>query len=233
MDRVGTLIVARDRLFRDGFAHLVEGYCAVAGTTSLEQALEEVERGLRPRLLIVDAAAVHFAALQRIRSQLHAVKIVILLDSDTALPFAMPAECDIDGYILKDISPETLERSLGLILDGHAVMPRGFASAMFRDRTPAVPVDERRFLTARESEVLQFLCRGLSNKGIARELDISAQTVKVHLKTLLRKLQVRNRTEAAVWAMTRPAASTEAHRLGMSGREAAEVRATPQWAFDA
>jgi DNA-binding NarL/FixJ family response regulator len=103
MDKIDTLIVARDRLFRDGFAQIVETQFTVFGTAGLEEALGEVERGQRPHLLIVEAAAVRFATLQRVRAELPTVKIVVLLDSDEVLPFAMPAECDIDGYIMKDI----------------------------------------------------------------------------------------------------------------------------------
>ena len=76
---------------------------------------------------------------------------------------------------------------------------------MFRPREAAAAAGDRSFLTARETEVLGSLSRGHSNKEIARELDMSAATVKVHLKGVLRKLQVRNRTEAAVWAITRSA----------------------------
>jgi two-component system nitrate/nitrite response regulator NarL len=93
-----------------------------------------------------------------------------------------------------------------LIMAGQSVMPSGLASAMFRQREAAASAGDRSFLTARESEVLASLSRGHSNKEIARELTMSAATVKVHLKGVLRKLQVRNRTEAAVWAINRPAA---------------------------
>jgi two-component system nitrate/nitrite response regulator NarL len=220
---IETLIVTRDRLFRDGFAQIVGARFAVVGTASLDEAWGEVERGLRPRLLIMEAAAVEFATLRRIRAALPAVKIVVLLDSDRAMPFAAPSECDIDGFVLKDISPETLTQSLGLIMAGQAVMPIGFANAMLRDHATTALADERRFLTSREGEVLQSLCRGLTNKGIARELDISAATVKVHLNTLLRKLQVRNRTEAAIWAITRPAGSTDWRVPRKSDREPAVV----------
>jgi two-component system nitrate/nitrite response regulator NarL len=206
MDRIDTLIVARDRLFREGFAQLVGTGFAVVGTASLDQALEEIAGGLRPRLLILAAAAVNFEALQRVRAELPTVKTVVLMDSDQPMSFTAPAHCDIDGYILTDVSPETLKLSLGLIMAGQSVMPSGLASSMFRERQTAAAASDRSFLTARESEVLGSLSRGHSNKEIARELDMSAATVKVHLKGVLRKLQVRNRTEAAVWAISRPAA---------------------------
>src|SRR5476649_1548549 len=118
MARVDTLIVARDRLFREGFAQLVGTDFAVVGTANLDLASAEIAGGLRPRLLILAAAAVNFEALQRIRSELPTVKTVVLMDSDQPMSFATPAHCDIDGYILTDVSPETLKLSLGLIMAG-------------------------------------------------------------------------------------------------------------------
>jgi two-component system nitrate/nitrite response regulator NarL len=205
MDRIDTLIVARDRLFREGFAQLVGADFAVVGTATLDRALEEIGRGMRPRLLILAAAAIDFGALQRIRSQLPTVKIVMLMDVDQPMSFTAPAQCDIDGYILTDVSPETFKLSLGLIMAGQSVMPSGLASAMFRERKVAASANDRS-LTERERQVLRSLSRGHSNKEIAREINMSAATVKVHLKAVLRKLQVRNRTEAAVWAIGRSAA---------------------------
>jgi two-component system, NarL family, nitrate/nitrite response regulator NarL len=204
MDRTDTLIVARDRLFREGFAQLAGTDFAVVGAVDLDQALTMVRGGLRPRLLVIAAASVNFDALQPIRSELPTVKTVVLIDPDQPVSFATP-QYDIDGYILTDVLPETLKLSLGLVIAGQAVMPSGLASAMFRKQEVVASAGDRSFLTARESEVLQSLARGHSNKEIARELDMSAATVKVHLKGVLRKLQVRNRTEAAVWAISRSA----------------------------
>jgi two-component system nitrate/nitrite response regulator NarL len=205
MNRIDTLIVARDRFFREGFAQLVGTDFAVAGTATLDQALAEIQGGKRPRLLILAAASVDFASLQQIRSALPTVKTVVLIDPDQPMSFTAPAQCDIDGYIMTDVPPETLKLSLGLIMAGQAVMPSGLASELFRRREAAASASDRSFLTARESEVLRSLSRGHSNKEIARELTMSAATVKVHLKGVLRKLQVRNRTEAAVWAISRSA----------------------------
>jgi two-component system, NarL family, nitrate/nitrite response regulator NarL len=206
MNAIDTLIVARDRLIREGFAHIVGTGFAVVGAASLEQALADIGGGLRPRLLIIAAVSLNLAALQQIRSELPTIKTVVLMDPEQQMSFTAPAQDDIDGYILTDVSPETFRLSLDLILAGQSVMPSGLASAMFRQREAAAAASDRSFLTAREQEVLGSLSRGHSNKEIARDLNMSAATVKVHLKGVLRKLQVRNRTEAAVWAINRSAA---------------------------
>jgi two-component system nitrate/nitrite response regulator NarL len=207
LNRIATLIVARDRLFREGFAQIVGTGFAVVGAANLDQASAEIGGGLRPRLLIVAAASLNFDTLKNFRSELPTVKTVVLMDDpDQPMSFTTPAQNQIDGYIPSDVSPEMLKLSLRLILAGQAVMPSGLASAMFRQRKAAAAASDRSFLTTREQEVLGSLSRGLSNKEIARDIKMNVATVEVHIKAVLRKLNVRNRTEAAVWAINRPAA---------------------------
>jgi two-component system, NarL family, nitrate/nitrite response regulator NarL len=216
--RIDTLVVARDRLFGEDLAQIIAKHFAVVGTASLDLARGEIECGLRPRLLIIEAAALEFGALRRIRSEVPAVKTVVLMESGQAMPFAAPAQCDIDGCIPRDMSPETLKLSLGLILAGQAVMPSRPACTRYCGPTPSMRRHERRFLTPRECDVLRLLSLGRMTKEIARELGVSAATVKVDLKVLLGKLKVRNRTEAAVWAFGQLAGS-----VGPS-RQRGEVR---------
>jgi two-component system, NarL family, nitrate/nitrite response regulator NarL len=207
LNRIATLIVARDRLIREGFAKIVGTEFAVVGAANLDQALAEMGGGLRPRLLIVAAALLNFDTLKKFCLELPTVKTVVLMDDpDQPMSFTTPAQNQIDGYIPSDVSPEMLKLSLRLILAGQAVMPSGLASAMFRQRKAAAAASDRSFLTAREQEVLGSLSRGLSNKEIARDIKMNVATVEVHIKAVLRKLNVRNRTEAAVWAINRPAA---------------------------
>jgi DNA-binding NarL/FixJ family response regulator len=206
--RIDTLIVARDRLFREDFSFIVEEHFAVVGAESLDECLEEIAHGLRPRLLVIESAAIHFASLQRIRTKVPGIKTVLLMDSDQAKLLKTPAQCDIDGCIPADISPETLKLSLGLIIAGQAVMPSRLASALYYGQTSGM----RRFLTPRECDLLRLLCLGRLSKEIARELRISAASVKVGLNVLLHKLDVGTRTEAAVWAYSQLAGSLGSSR---------------------
>jgi DNA-binding CsgD family transcriptional regulator len=82
-----------------------------------------------------------------------------------------------------------------IVTRDQAVMPSEVAGAIFRHREAAIPGNDLRPLTPREGEVLRSLRRGQSTKQIARELGMSTATVKVHMKTLLGKLQVRSRTK--------------------------------------
>jgi two-component system, NarL family, nitrate/nitrite response regulator NarL len=106
-----------------------------------------------------------------------------------------------DGYLMKDVSPEALLQSLELVMLGEKVFPTNLAAMLLNlDSTPS-PMNSIRGLSPREQEILQALVTGASNKLIAIKLGITEATVKVHLKTLLRKIDVNNRTQAAIWAM--------------------------------
>jgi two-component system, NarL family, nitrate/nitrite response regulator NarL len=193
---IDTLIVDRDPLFSEGLAQLLGKHFAAGGAESLDVALGEIERGRRPRLLIIEPAAIDVRALQRIRSKVPTVKMVVLMDSDQAMPPDVAAKCDIDGCLPTNMPPETLKLSLGLIMAGQAVLPNRLASAMHGPRTAPA----RRFLTPRECDILRLLTLGHPSKQIARELGISVAALKAALNKLLHKIHARNRTQAAVWA---------------------------------
>jgi two-component system, NarL family, nitrate/nitrite response regulator NarL len=106
-----------------------------------------------------------------------------------------------DGYLMKDVSPEALLQSLELVMMGEKVFPTNLAAMLFELNNASSPVNSVRGLSPREQEILRALVTGSSNKLIAIKLGITEATVKVHLKTLLRKIDVNNRTQAAIWAM--------------------------------
>ena len=108
------------------------------------------------------------------------------------------------GYLLSSISKEALIHSITLVVLGETIFPSGLATAwlsgsLSRRRTGnATPVQN---LTNRESDILSCLTDGSSNKLIARQLGITEATVKIHMKSLIRKIGVQNRTQAALWAI--------------------------------
>lgn len=108
-----------------------------------------------------------------------------------------------DGLILEDIGARALYESLRLIVLGEKVFPSQLAPLLYslcpKDR--ALPTAEDTGLTKREIEIVRCLTEGMSNKAIAIELDLAVATVKVHVKSLLRKLGFNNRTQAAIWAL--------------------------------
>jgi len=110
------------------------------------------------------------------------------------------------GYIVKSIRSQPLITALRLAAQGERVMPSDLVDALdFRlaaKSAPARAVSEMNTvnLSPRERDVLCCLMAGYPNKTIARQLDVCEATVKVHVKAILRKLKVRNRTQAAIWA---------------------------------
>jgi two-component system nitrate/nitrite response regulator NarL len=132
-----------------------------------------------------------------------APKVRVVLLSDRAEFLAQAFDPDIDGYLLKTITVEALVQSIRLISFGEKVYSSSMMYLLAKRilhmaPTPAVLAAN---LSPRESHILGALASGESNKLIAWRLGIAEPTVKVHVKNLCRKLKVRNRTHAAIWAV--------------------------------
>jgi two-component system nitrate/nitrite response regulator NarL len=110
----------------------------------------------------------------------------------------------LSGILTYDLPAAAFVRSLHLVGSGERVFPRDLAAG--RRQQPAMlstqPRSDGVRLSPREKEILSRLVAGDSNKVIARHLDIAEATVKVHLKSVLRKIGVENRTQAAIWALS-------------------------------
>jgi two-component system nitrate/nitrite response regulator NarL len=154
------------------------------------------------------------------KAQHEVSRIIVLSEQFRREELLAAMEAGADGYLIKnEVTPEALVQTLELVLLGAMVIPQGFArlkgqAALEADRLAlpeAVPEGIQPHLgncveqpagfsrlSEREQMVLTQIRRGASNKHIARELNIAEATVKVHVKSLLRKLRVRNRTQAAM-----------------------------------
>ncbi|MDQ2076417.1 two-component system response regulator NarL [Marinimicrobium sp. ABcell2] len=128
-------------------------------------------------------------------------RIVMLTVSDADEDVVEAITRGADGYLLKDMEPEQLLEQIERSLQGKMVMSEAVTQALATAiRKPQQSASAKmESLTAREAEILKLIAQGLSNKLIARELDISDGTVKVHVKHMLKKLGLRSRVEAAVW----------------------------------
>ncbi|MDM5196409.1 response regulator transcription factor [Bacillus hominis] len=134
------------------------------------------------------------------------VKVIVLTSfSDQA--HVMPAlKAGASGYILKDIEPDQLVEAIRSAYKGNIQLHPDIANALLsqtlpeeeKEEEPAVQVD---VLTARENEVLQLLAKGMSNKEIASVLVITEKTVKAHMSSILSKLHLSDRTQAALYAV--------------------------------
>jgi DNA-binding NarL/FixJ family response regulator len=105
------------------------------------------------------------------------------------------------GFLYKDVDPDALVRALRSVHDGHTLLAPDVAGALLRSGTAAPAVRGIGALTGREREVLEQIAQGRSNREIARLLQVSEKTVKTHVSSVLAKLGVADRTQAALLAV--------------------------------
>jgi len=141
-------------------------------------------------------------ATKKIKEEYENIKILILTsfsDQDHVIP-AM--EAGASGYQLKDIEPDELVRSIEAIMKGenqlHPKATSHLLNNLTKSKTERMPQDE---LTKRELEVLKEIVNGKSNKEIAASLYITEKTVKTHITNILSKLELSDRTQAALYAV--------------------------------
>lgn len=159
---------------------------------------------LDPDLIILDLnmqGMDGLETLKRLRDEGVTSRIVMLTVSDSNEDVIKAIGLGADGYLLKDSDPDELLEQIKKAASGKMVLSDAVNAALATAiRRPAEkPAADINSLTNREYEILSLIAKGQSNKLIARELDISDGTVKVHVKHLLKKLNLRSRVEAAVW----------------------------------
>ncbi len=152
-----------------------------------------------------DDAARTLAQIEALKLSDHAPHIVILASRLEFFEVADSFASGVDGYLLEQISPEALLESLTLVMLGEKVFPSQLVLLMAETnwadgRRIQPPVNEAS-LSDREIEIMRWLSRGSPNKVIAGKMAITEATVKVHVKTILKKLGAQNRTQAAIWGI--------------------------------
>jgi two-component system nitrate/nitrite response regulator NarL len=150
-----------------------------------------------------------FAAISTISQDFLQTRVIILTEWTSQSLLETALKSGAAGFLSKDISVGALLCSVDIVLLGERIIPTvlpvgptGASAGSYSGSTMGFGKSEPAFpLSGREEQILQCLVDGMSNKLIARALDMTESTVKVHLKALLRKLRVQNRTQAAVWAL--------------------------------
>ncbi|MFB6326401.1 two-component system response regulator NarL [Pantoea deleyi] len=141
--------------------------------------------------------------LTQLREMALSGRVVVFSVSDNEEDVVSALKRGADGYLLKDMEPEALLKALYQAAAGQIVLSEALTPilvARLREAQPARPRDISQ-LTRREREILLLISDGMTNKAIARKLAISESTVKVHVKYLLKKMNLKSRLEAAVWAL--------------------------------
>lgn len=204
------LIIDDHPLFRKGVAQLIAmaPHLQVVGEASNGEQGVAMAKELDPDMILLDlhmTGTGGIETLKAIRDAGSDCRVVILTVSDNADDLVAAIRSGADGYLLKDMEPEDLLTAIDEALNGRTVIGErlnGLLARAIREEAAAKQRDMAA-LTDREKEILQGLAQGLSNKLIARNLDITEATVKVHVKNLLKKLGFHSRLEAAVWAVGR------------------------------
>lgn len=129
-------------------------------------------------------------------------RIIIFSVSDDHADVVEALREGADGYLLKDMEPEDLIHEIRQAAHGRMAISPSLTQILVKAIQGRKTTEQQHpELTKREKDVLKLIARGQSNKVIARNLDITEGTVKVHVKRLMQKIGVRSRTEAAVWAL--------------------------------
>jgi DNA-binding NarL/FixJ family response regulator len=186
-----------------GFLDLQDGIEVVGEAADGDEALEQAV-SLSPDVVLMDLVMPRLdgvAAMRRLRERLPRARVIVLtsfVDDDRLLPAVRAGAA---GYLLKNAEPRELPLSVRAAHAGEALLDPVVAARLVEALAEAGedgPLDR---LTPREREVLQLIARGLPNKQIARELDLSERTVKTHVGHVLGKLGVADRTQAALVAV--------------------------------
>ncbi|MBI4639821.1 MAG: response regulator transcription factor [Candidatus Tectomicrobia bacterium] len=202
------LLVDDHALFRAGLASLLRAWdLQVVGEAGDGQEAIAKVRELRPDLVFMDIKMPRINGLEAtraIKAEFPNIKVVILTVSDDEQDLFEAIKSGAEGYLLKNLREEELAELVGQLRRGEPTMSPGLARKLLREfarlktaeRSPGMEAD----LTDRETEVLEQVARGATNKEIAATLYISENTVNYHMKNILSKLHLRNRAEVVAWA---------------------------------
>jgi len=201
------LLIDDHALFRKGVAQLVgmDPELEIVGEAGSGREGLALAQTLHPDVILIDLNMKEMDGIETVRAMKAAgiaARFIMLTVSDSEDDVVAALRAGAHGYLLKDMEPEDLCATIKKAARGGMVLGANLADNLARalvDDKPQAGVTPSG-LTKREQEILNHLCAGMSNKAIARELNISDSTVKVHIKHLLRKFNLKSRLEIAVWA---------------------------------
>ena len=204
------VLVDDHALCRSGLTDLLEhrGNMQVVAALGAPEQLVGVLREHRPDLLVLDLrmpGTDGLTLLRRLRAEGCDTPVLILTMSDAESDLAAALRAGVRGYLLKDMEPEDVIAAIARAARGELTVAPAMTLKLAHMLQGGGQSSDRpgmlASLTERERQILDHLARGESNKAIARELDISHDTVKLHVRHILSKLHLSSRVEAAVFAV--------------------------------
>jgi DNA-binding NarL/FixJ family response regulator len=206
---IRVLLADDQSLVREGLSSLLEAQpdLEVVGEAENGKMAVERARSLRPDVVLMDVRMPVMdgvAATQAIAQQAPEVKVLILTTFDDDDYVTRAIAFGAKGYLLKDTPSNVLAQAIRLVEQGYTQLGPGLLEKLMtaESRPAPEPPSELAQLTPREQEVLQWIGKGYSNREIAETLYISERTVKNHVNSILRRLNLRDRTQAAILATT-------------------------------
>jgi len=205
-DPIHVLVVDDHPIVRQGLRSFLssrQGIEVVGEAGEAEEAVAEAAR-LLPDVVLLDLVMPRGGtvdAIGRIRALSPAPRVLVLT-SFSADDQVLPAvRAGASGYVLKDAAPTDLEAAVRTVHRGGVVLAPQVASTVMSEVSRGRAAPGAQELTRRELEVLRLLARGLSNRELAEELFVSEKTVKTHVSSILSKLGLADRTQAALFAV--------------------------------
>ena len=215
-ERIKILLCDDHNLVREGFAKMLEleeDFLVVGQAASADEALIKA-RQLKPDIILMDIKLQGIngiEATRMIKAEIPQTEVIILSMYDEEEYVRESVKAGATGYVLKDISQEELIRNIKVVHSGGSYIQPSLARKVLQDlasmgksRSSSQSRESTiRELSDREIEVLQHVADGKSNKEVAAALTISEKTVKAHLRSIFRKLEVGDRAQAVATAMRR------------------------------
>lgn len=201
------LLIDDHPMLRNGVKQLINLsniLCVIGEAGDGETGIKLAET-FEPDLILLDINMQGMSGLEtltQLRAKNITSRIIMFTVSDAQQDIITALKLGADSYLLKDMEPEDLLAALHQAATEKIILNDTISAIILenlRNETPEVYNRNINILTPREKEVFQLLTQGLSNKLIARELNIVDSTVKVHVKNILKKLNLKSRVELAVW----------------------------------
>jgi len=206
-DKIKILITDDHPLLRSGIVQLIaleDDMEAVGEASNGEEAIQKALK-LEPDLILLDLnmkGMNGIETLARLREEGVTARIIMFTVSDNQEDVVAALQSGADGYLLKDMEPDKLILCIRDATRGKlALSPELNELLALAIRSKSSTAPNASSLTKRERQILKLIASGMRNKLIARRLDITEGTVKVHVKRLFKKLRLKSRVEAAIWSI--------------------------------
>lgn len=202
------LLIDDHPMLRNGVKQLIalDSTLQVIGEASNGEQGVELAKQLDPDLILLDLnmpGMNGLDTLDKMRQTDLSGRIVVFSVSNHEDDVVTALKRGADGYLLKDMEPEDLLTALHNAAGGKMVLSETLTPVLAASLRESRPSGDRdiQSLTPRERDIIKLIAEGLPNKMIARRLNITESTVKVHVKHLLKKMKLKSRVEAAVWVL--------------------------------